>query len=245
MLLLLTNELHKARTIRSPWLLLAAAQLVVLIGAAGRLSNTDGRPDAALAVGSVAHVGLASLFPLVLGILAVAGEFRHQTITDTFLGTPRRGRVIVAKFLGYGLLGLGFGLVTALFAVLVTAVGMALGDHSLDWSNAELWRTLGGGVGWHVLFAMLGVGIGALIRNVTAAIAAALAWLALVEGLVAQLIGDDASRWLPFAAGGALGRLPGGLGGGLSQWAGGVLLAGYALAFAVAAVVSTARRDVG
>ena len=71
---------------------------------------------------------------------------------------------------------------------------------------------------------------------------AALAWLTLVEGIVGQLIGD-ADRWLPFALGSALDRLPTALDG-PPQWQAGLALAGYAVAFAVAAVVTTVRRDI-
>lgn len=63
-----------------------------------------------------------------------------------------------------------------------------------------------------------------MIRNLAAAIATALAWIALVEGLIGELI-SDLEAWLPFAGGQALGRLPGAPD--ISQWAGGFLLAGY------------------
>jgi ABC-2 type transport system permease protein len=238
-------ELYKLRTVRAPLVLLGLSQLLIVGGVTGLVLSSDSLRTDDAAPAALAHAGLASLFTLVLGIMAVAGEYRNSTITDTFLSTPRRSRVIGAKVVAYALAGAGFAVVNAVTALVATRVWWAVKDVPLDLGDAELWRTIAGCAAWNVAFAVVGVGVGALVRNLTAAIAAALAWIALVEGIVGQLVGDLA-RWLPFATGSALGDLPGRADelGPVSQLAAAAALAGYAALFAVLAITTTVRRDV-
>ena len=238
---LIANELHKLHTIGGPWLLLAAGPVLVIVGVAGDLAGGADLTQPQTASHAVAHAGVMSLLTLIFGITAVAGEYRHQTITDTYLATPRRGRVIAAKFAVYTAVGAVVGLMLAVTAVIATAVAITANGGSLDLSNRDLWRTLAGGVACNAAFAAIGVSLGALIPNLTAAIATALAWIALVEGLIGELL-SDLEAWLPFAAGQALGRLPGAPD--ISQWAGGLLLVGYAVVFAAIALTTSVRRDI-
>jgi ABC-2 type transport system permease protein len=242
---LIRTEMLKLRTVRSPWLLLAASPLLVIAGISG-LSLSAKKPlDTATQSQALAHVGLASIFTLAFGILAVAGEYRHRTITDTYLSTPARGRVISAKLAVHGVLGALSGVLASLVGLLVTAAWWSDKGVSFSWGDSAMWTTIGGGIAWNAAFAAIGVGVGALVRNLVGAIAVALAWVALVEGIVGQLIGNLA-RWLPFNAGQALGAgskamtsedlLP--------RWGGGAVLAIYTVVFAALAVLTSMRRDV-
>jgi ABC-2 type transport system permease protein len=242
---LIRSEFRKLSTVRSPWLLLAAGPLLVVAGVTGLVQSGGNVHDPATAGKALAHVALAALFTLIFGIFAVAGEYRHGTITDTYLSSPDRGRVVTAKLAVYAAVGAVAGLVSAVVAVAVTAAWWAAKGGSFQLSAADSWRTLTGGVAVNVAFAAIGVGVGALVRNLAVAIAAALAWIALVEGIAGQLTGSGLARWLPFSASQAAGRA--GMAGAsqpLPQWGGALVLAGYAVALAGAAMVTTLRRDV-
>ena len=238
-------ELYKLRTVRAPLVLLALSQLLIVGGVTGLVVSSDTLRTAGAVTDALAHAGLASMFTLVLGIMAVAGEYRNLTITDTFLSTPRRARVIGSKVLAYAGAAAAFAATNAVTALLATRIWWAVKGVPLDLGQSEIWRTVAGCAAWNVAFAVVGVGVGALVRNLTAAIAAALAWIALVEGIVGQLLGDLA-RWLPFNAGSALGDLPGRVSGlePIPQLAAAATLAGYAVVFALVAVTTTVRRDV-
>src|SRR4051794_29789264 len=106
-------ELYKLHTTRAPLILLALSQLIIAGGVSGLvMSGEDLRATTSLSQ-ALGHAGLASLLTLVLGIMAVAGEYRNRTITDTYLSTPRRGRVVLAKVYAYAVAGAVFGVVNA------------------------------------------------------------------------------------------------------------------------------------
>jgi ABC-2 type transport system permease protein len=242
---LIRTEVLKLRTIRGPWLVLAMGPLLVMAGISGLVVSGSNLHDPQMQAKALAHVGLTAIFALVFGILAVAGEYRHKTITDTYLSTPARGRVIGAKLVVYSASGIPAALLSACVGLGVAAAWWSAKGVPFAWSDTAMWTTIGGGVAWNLAFAAIGVGLGALIRNLTAAIAVALAWIALVEGIVGQLIGNLA-RWLPFYAGQALGAggkamLPGPL---LPRWGAALVLAAYAAAFAAIAITTSIRRDV-
>ena len=125
---LISNEFLKLRTSRAPWLILAIQQILIVAAMSGMaIAELDFKsPTAARLL--LAHAGMSSLLIMVLGILAVAGEYRDGTTTDTFLATPRRSRVIAAKLVAYTGVGVVSGLLTAITAFVEGIAINLLGD---------------------------------------------------------------------------------------------------------------------
>jgi ABC-2 type transport system permease protein len=238
-------EWLKLRTVRAPWFLLGAGLLIVVGGISGLVISTGTKPAASLQSVAVGHLGLVAVVSLVFGTLAVAGEYRQRTITDSFLSSPRRGRVVAAKLVVFTGIGAVEGLVGAFIAVVTASIWWGAKGAYFDLGDADMWRTIAGGIIANALYAAIGVGLGALIRNLTGAIIVTIGWLAVVEGIVGQLVGTSLAKWLPFTAGRALALAQGASDNGLlARETGGFVVAAYAVVFVVIAVFSTLRRDV-
>jgi len=188
---------------------------------------------------------LAAIFAALLGAMSFTAEIRYGTIRSTFLVTPSRGRVVAAKVAASMLIGTGFGLVAGAAAVGAGATALrARGiDVQLD-SGDYVLLVLGSAVA-AALWAAVGVGIGALVRDQVPTLIGICAWLLFIEGLLVGDVGGlgDVGRFLPGAAASAIsGQGPGTL---LAPETGVVLLAFYAAATALTGALATSRRDVG
>jgi hypothetical protein len=133
---------------------------------------------------------LAWIFPPILGVLMVTSEFRLGTAIATFLLTPNRTRVLVAKMLIGGVGGAVTGLVSMLSAY-ATAFGIvATAPESVAPDTAQLVGAVLGMTTTGFAMGMFGVAVGALVRAQLAALAILLAWLLFVEGIIVQVIGQ-------------------------------------------------------
>jgi ABC-2 type transport system permease protein len=245
---LLRAELFKQRSTRTS--LALAAGMVGLVAFAvlvhGLGVGTDNADTASEQLTVVLGPGelLGVLFAGLLGAMSVTAEIRHGTIRPTFLVTPWRGRVITAKAVTSILIGAGFGLAaSAVAAATATAALRARGiDVLLDGGDYALF--LAGGAAAAALWAAIGVGVGAVVRNQVPALIGVCVWLLFVEAL---LLGDvanlsDVARFLPGAAAqGLAGQDPGLL---LAPAMALVLLALYAAAAVLVGSRTTSRRDV-
>ncbi|MCB2175362.1 MAG: ABC transporter permease subunit [Actinomycetales bacterium] len=242
MIAVVRSELLKLATVRTPrWVLLAQVLLLAAAASGAVVSGALTPETMATPEGMrlfLAHGGVVAILSLAVGITMSAGEFRHGTAVDTFLTTPRRGRVVAAKLVAGALAGLVAGLVVA-----VAVLGLALawfGAKGVDLDAQVVARSLVGVLLWQVLYAVLGVALGAVVRAQAAAITIAVAWLFVAETALSQLV-TSVGRWLPATAAAALGYSPGD--GYPSQLGGGLVLAAWAVLAGVVAAVVTRRRD--
>ena len=233
------------------WMGLLLAACVLVAAFAALLTSFAGNPQSGLPpVGSEPYEELAFatsanvvvLF-LILGIIGMTQEFRHRTAVPTFLTTPRRGRVVLAKLLAYALVSVPLALVVLLVNYLEVALHAgALGAApALTGDNLRILTSAGLAL---VIYAVIGVGLGALVRNQVGAIVGALVYLFVVEPVVRQIPATaDVYRWLP---GGALEALTATFQGPelLEPWQGGLLLLGYGLVAAALGTFLAVRRDI-
>lgn len=108
---------------------------------------------------------LGVLIVLLLGAIVVTNEFFHQTATTTFLVTPRREAVIVAKLIASTVIGLGFWLVTTLLNLLFVPLILNSLEVGTQLGEPAVWRAIGLNALAYGLWAILGVGAGVLIRS--------------------------------------------------------------------------------
>ena len=240
----LRAELLKHRsTSTNPGLFLAMLGLVLLAVLlhglalpADRLANASDQVQV-FRFGSL----LGALFAGLVGAMSITGEIRHGTIRPTFLFMPRRGRVIAAKIGASALMGTVVGVVAVGVAVGVGSAALAARgiSNTLDGGDYTLMPL--GGVAAAALWAPLGLGLGALLRNQVATLVAIFLWLFFIENLLIDFV-PGVGRFAPGAAAAAMTGLdPETL---LAPALGALLLAAYAAASAAAGWIATLRRDV-
>jgi ABC-2 type transport system permease protein len=250
MIRLVRSEWTKLFTTRV-WLGLVLGGCVMVGGFTALLTGFAGNAESGIPpVGTpefeqiaFAQATSANVLFLILGVIGMTQEYRHRTATPTFLATPRRWHVVVAKLIAYALIAVPFALVLLAVNVLVVAVygGARGGAPSLDGGNLEVLATSGLAL---VIYSLIGVGLGALLRNQVGAIVGGLVYLYVVEPVIRSIPATSgAYKWMP---GGGLEAMTATFDGPdlLGAWEGGLLLVGYGLLAALLGTLLAVRRDV-
>ena len=256
---LLGAELRKITYQRAMWGLMIAGALFSVLGTASTpvilASSEDGLGFGTLAEQNVVDSVYANavsgyIFAMLLGVLVVAGEFRHGTAVATFVAVPKRGRVLLAKMVAAGWAGL-------ILQVVATGAGIGSGYIALGFypdaaqASEEIFiNTALSGIVSGVALGILGAAIGALLRSQVVALIGVLLWLFAIEpillllapeagkysltGLMTAIVSLDVeSDLVNFTTDSFLSPL-------LST----LFLLGYAFVFAILALITSMRRDI-
>lgn len=239
-----------------------AGLLAGLFGALGeQLSASPGAPqlpaDLLPPIVYSAVTAIGYVFPLILGALAVTGEFRYQTLTPTFLAQPRRGVVLVAKLVVLAVAGAFLGVVGLVASIGLGAPILALTGVETGLDSGDTWMLAGRAIIAMALWAAIGVGLGSLIPSQIGSIIVVLAFTQFLEPILR--FGTSIWPWTAqvgqFLPGAASDALVGasifttlGMSGAetvaLEWWQGGLVLLGLAVVLAFAGFLTSWRRDV-
>jgi ABC-2 type transport system permease protein len=191
----LHSEWIKATTVR-------ANRAVLLLTAVGGLAVSWAVAtlvtDEVLVISEVGFywTSVSSMLAAISGVLLFGSDVQHGTLATAVAARPTRWVLAVAKTGTAAVLGLVLG-----------AVGLAVGfgGAALAGLDAGDTSSLPASIGWALAFTMLaavlGLGIGMVVRHSTAAIGGVLVWGFVVENLLTVFLAEQVTRFLPFYAG--------------------------------------------
>lgn len=210
-------ELGKLRTVKSTFVLIGIGFVLTIgfglliayrPGGGIRGHRASGLPipphgSAKWFLQSFSVFGMVALpFALVIGVLVVTSEYRHKTVTSTFLAEPRRTLVVGSKLIVSLLAGLAAG-VSAAAGALVLGLVMVATSHGTVSTMLGQYEQLLGYLGAAALYAVYGAGLGALFKNQIFALVTGLVVDILVLPILTGVV-PSAARWFPGEAAQAL-----------------------------------------
>ena len=228
------------------WLLLAALGLAALLTIAPIASgNIEGSGDLAdLFTGAA-----TSYLPVfVLGVLGVTTEYRYQTITPTVLTTPARWALVTAKMITYLLVGAAYAALCLILQLAISVPWLSAKDIDVTLGSNHVPRALVSVFAVVVLFGIVGVGFGALLKNQIVAVSVGVIVIQVINPLLGAI--PKVRAVFPYTPFGGVSAL---LNSGerradgftlLTHWGGAVVLALWAFIPAAIGAAYTMNRDI-
>jgi ABC-2 type transport system permease protein len=188
-------EWTKLAALRSTWIVLATVIVLTvgIAGASGHHARATRLGDAFLGV------DVFSLLLGVFGILMITGEYSSGLIRATFAAVPRRAPVLAAKAVVL--------LLVALPVMAVASCGALFADRLFAGAplpESGVVRATIGAAAAPIGLALLGLGLGALVRHTAAAITvyvlSMLVLPALLQAALPDRLGEHVVRYVPVAA---------------------------------------------
>ena len=183
------SELRKVRTTRTALLLTIGVVGICILAAVS--VNGQSAAEFAKPLREQQYFFLATfskVLLVILGIRLVTDEFRFGTALPTFTMTPRRGRVMAAKIGVAAVTGLVISSIA--YAALFATAGFihSSNGYALDLGGQEF-ELIAGGILAGMLWTVVGIGVGAIVRNQVTAITGSLIWLMAAEQIVGSKLG--------------------------------------------------------
>lgn len=186
-------ELAKVTTTRTWWLL--ALVMVVYLGFTGALlggvfglnlgeegSGLEGTSLALTVYTTASSIGF--VFPVLMGALAVTGEYRHRTIIPTMLTVASRKLSLGAKLAAQFIFGLIFGIMAYATTILASVFFLMAGDLDTGLGSVDTWSVILRGVLVMATWALIGVGVGCLIPNQAAVLVVVIGFTQFLEPIL-------------------------------------------------------------
>jgi ABC-type transport system involved in multi-copper enzyme maturation permease subunit len=202
---LLKSELRKVLYVRSNWGLLIAAVFISALSTAVTVPLLDADSTGAFGVSLETTMGVDAvyanavsgyIFAIILGVLMMTGEFRHGTAVATFLTSPKRSRVVLAKIAVAALAAAVLMIISALAGFLAGWLALQTVDNAAEPSDNIFINMMLASVLAGVVLGIIGLAIGTLIKNQLLAIVATLVYLFVVDPLLLALA-PEAGKYLP------------------------------------------------
>ena len=188
---------------------------------------------------------LAQLSAGVLGVLVLTGEYSTGQIRSTFAAVPRRLPVLWAKAVVFGSVTSVLMLAGAFIAFLVSQPILRQHHVQTDLSQPHVLRAVIGAALFLTATGLLGLSLGALVRNTAGGIATFAGVMFVLPGISAILPnswGNSIDPYLPLNAGSDIvGTQPDPTA--LSAWGGFALFCAYSAAALAISAVLLVRRD--
>jgi ABC-2 type transport system permease protein len=165
------------------WMLLAAVAVTVLFVVA-QIAPSGGPHSEEDVLSVFTSGGTAYVVVFVLGVLGTTTEFRYQTITPTVLTTPSRWALISAKLIFFAIVGAAYALICVVLEVAIALPWLSAKGIDISLTTDHVPRTLLGVFAVVGLFGIVGIGVGALLRNQIVAVSVGVIFLLILNQIL-------------------------------------------------------------
>ncbi|HEY1665064.1 MAG TPA: ABC transporter permease [Trebonia sp.] len=246
------SELTKIRSVRSTyWTLLVLIVVTIGFGALASWGATKGNhgPFFDPTQQSLAGLFLGQLVIGVLGVLVITSEYSTGMIRTTLSTMPRRGTLIAAKALVFGLVALVTGLITSFISFFLGQALMSSHHINASIGQPHVLRAVIGGALFLTACGLLAFGIGLLMRHTAGAISTVVGLLFVLSILINFLPTswqNHIDKWMPAVAGSSIittikqapGNTPM-----FAPWIGFAIFCGYVAIALIAGLILFRKRD--